>query len=171
MPPFHHSHSSCSGISQLNIFLVIINAKIKFRCYFKMVCKHPLSTPLPKDVLDLMHRTIDLVNLIYWRPIPREGTKGYEIMAELQEMKAARPQGVTGLGQEIDIKDNHGNIILTKSSVRSLARHHTQTQWLLDGDLETRKARCSALMSGHGMCLHTCSISCIFTKFWSRHQL
>jgi len=48
----------------LNVFLVVLNAEIKFRRYRRMG-----TTPkLPEDVEELMDETIKLVELIYWKP-------------------------------------------------------------------------------------------------------
>ena len=145
MPPFHHTQSNRHGISQLNVFLVIINAEIKFRRYFQMVHKVPLI-PLAEDVLSLMHCTIDLVELIYWRPLPNEGTKGYRILAEIQayrqrnERMVARQQASDTMldegNEEIDIEDDE-NVVLTHTSVRSVARQYAHVQQLLGGDIKT----------------------------------
>jgi hypothetical protein len=59
-----------------------------------MIRQHPPLTPLPADVLDLMHRTIDLVNLIYWRPVPMKGTKGYEELVKVEPLLKMKGQRV-----------------------------------------------------------------------------
>jgi hypothetical protein len=164
IPPFHHTQSSRQGINQLNVFLVIINAEIKFQHYFQMVHEDPPITPLAEDVLSLMHRTIDLVKLIYWRPLPRKGTEGYKILAEIQQAYLIN----TGLSKELDVEDND-NLVLTQTSVRTLARSYSRIEHLLDGDLEEQRDNISALMSAHCMypSLFLSSIL-LFTWFWSR---
>lgn len=53
-----------SSLLALNPFLVIINAEIKFRRYLR----HIQSQPLSADVMELINKTIKLVDLIFWRP-------------------------------------------------------------------------------------------------------
>jgi hypothetical protein len=123
----------------MNVFLVIINAEIKFRHYFKLVCEHPPSTSLPMDVLDLMRRTIELVDLIYWKPFPEEGTNGYKMLVANGRINEG-PRS-----NDIDIDDD--------DDVRTLARRHARMKQLLSADLETRKAYLSSMMNRHGTCL------------------
>ena len=69
MLPFHHSGSSHNEIKQLNVFLVTLNAEIKFQHYNLL----PLSlTPLSDGVLEIMNKTIMLVDEIYKKPILSE---------------------------------------------------------------------------------------------------
>jgi hypothetical protein len=66
---------------RLNIFLVILNAEIKFRRYLQMSARNP-SLSLPADFLSLMRRTLQLVDLLYWMSTtPTKGSPGEEIMA------------------------------------------------------------------------------------------
>jgi hypothetical protein len=140
---------------QLNVFLVVINAEIKFRHYFEMVHKYPPSTPLPEYMLSIMHKTINLVDLMYWRPSLREGTAGYEAWAQRQairqamkDLRMASPQAPlvdVGPGKIAMIED------LTQPrslSVQTLTRHHAQLEWPSDIKLQTQKAYFSAMMSG-----------------------
>ena len=74
LPPFYHVSEQRDQFERLNVFLVAINAEIKFHRYFEM--DQP-GTPLPADVINLMHLTIELVDLLYWTPVPRRrGRKG-----------------------------------------------------------------------------------------------
>ena len=50
--------------ANLNPFLVILNAEIKFRRYLRQ--QRPPPLPLPTNVMTLIHLTIELVKLIYW---------------------------------------------------------------------------------------------------------
>jgi hypothetical protein len=55
---------ACGGDAlNLNPFLVILNAEIKFRCYIQQ--RH--HTHLSPDVQQLMEKTCELVQLIYWQ--------------------------------------------------------------------------------------------------------
>jgi hypothetical protein len=76
LPTFHHAPESRSGFHHLNIFLVILNAEIKFHRYLHMISQNPPAKPLPADVLSLMHLTVELVHLLYWRPVPTKGSEG-----------------------------------------------------------------------------------------------
>src|SRR6266849_1297456 len=55
LPTFHHVGERSVTIWHLNVFLVILNAEIKFHWYLCIINQNPLSTPLPADVLNLMH--------------------------------------------------------------------------------------------------------------------
>ena len=84
LPPFRHSTDGREFAERINIFLVILNAEIKFRRYFKMIREDPPPMPLPDDVIHLMRRTADLIDLLYCRPVPTKGSKGEAIMARIQ---------------------------------------------------------------------------------------
>jgi hypothetical protein len=156
LPTFRHT-SRRRPFARLNVFLVILNAEIKFRRYFEMIRSSPPPTPLPADVLDVMRSTIILVDLIYWRPIPLKGTKGYAHLVNREPLRRE-----TGW-QRVPLYDSDDDP--TRPSVRDLARTHARVKLLLEGDLETRRANCSALMSGHGMYLHFPSISAEYHWF------
>lgn len=46
-----------------------------------MIQRLPPTTALPDDVLALMHRIIELIDLLYWAPVPKKGSKGEAILA------------------------------------------------------------------------------------------
>ncbi len=75
-PPFRHHDQSRGGFDRLNVFLVALNANIKFRRYFEEIQHDPPMTPLPDDVLGVMRHTITLIDLLYWRPVQKEGSPG-----------------------------------------------------------------------------------------------
>src|SRR5260370_29635874 len=81
-PPFHHVTESRSVPNHLNVFLIALNAEIKFRRYFGMIQPNPPIVPLPDDVLNTMSRTMELMELLYWRPVPTKGSPGEKIYAE-----------------------------------------------------------------------------------------
>jgi hypothetical protein len=56
----------------LNPFLVILNAEIKFRRYIRQ--GH--HTRLSPDVQQLMEKTCELVQLIYWQPTEATDEEG-----------------------------------------------------------------------------------------------
>jgi hypothetical protein len=76
-----HVTESRSRLDCLNVFLVILNAEIKFHRYLRMISKNPPATPLD-DVLDLMHLAVELVDPIYWKPVPTNGSQGEAVFAK-----------------------------------------------------------------------------------------
>jgi hypothetical protein len=132
-PPFHHRAKARGRDLHPNVFLVALNAEIKFRRYLKMVRANAPPAPLPDHVLALMHRTIELVDLLYWWPISTKGSSGSE-------------------EQRMD-KDKDSQIPPDSWARSRLKRHELRPTsiWPEDMDLEARKARGMALMSGHGM--------------------
>ncbi|KAF9512295.1 hypothetical protein BS47DRAFT_1372848 [Hydnum rufescens UP504] len=138
-PPFHHSMTRPCAFRS-NVFLIILNAEIKFHRYFKMIEEHPPPTPLPDDVLDLMHRTIELVNLLYWVPVPVEGSQGEAIY--LSRSMESDPMGVIKNGSSEKMEMEGAGIQPPTSPCGQ------QSRWE-DMDLEERKAYGRALMSGH----------------------
>ena len=76
LPAFHHIAKRSNSYKNLNVFLVILNAEIKFHWYLHIIDQKPPTTPLPADVLNLIHLTIELVHLLYWNPVPTKGSPG-----------------------------------------------------------------------------------------------
>ncbi|KAF8798751.1 hypothetical protein BYT27DRAFT_7246269 [Phlegmacium glaucopus] len=62
-PSFSPPHRA-TPLLPLNPFLVIINAEIKFRRYLRQA----QSKSLPDDVMELINKTVELVDLIFWKP-------------------------------------------------------------------------------------------------------
>lgn len=108
-PPFHHFIENRH--IQVNVFLVILNAQIKFRRYVEMIRLYPPETPLPEDVMKLIHRTIELVDLLYWKPVPAKGSKGEIFLAAEYAGKYASgrqgaPNGEIGPGRDEHSQSN-----------------------------------------------------------------
>src|SRR5260221_7827194 len=80
-PSFAFDYNRSRGFP-LNPFLVILNAEIKFRRYLREI---PAPT-LPDGVVELMHKTIHLVKLIYWDPVDRPGTRRAILSTEIDEV-------------------------------------------------------------------------------------
>jgi len=125
LPPFRHRAVSREGSSKPNVFLVALNAEIRFRRYLKMVEATPPPTPLPDHVLSLIDRTIELVRLIYWQATPTKGSKGERVLAQRKLAGEKEPP--------------------------SNRRRARKFQWPDDWDLEARMAYGRALMSGHDL--------------------
>jgi len=122
LPAFHHKLDRQCVSDRLNVFLVAINAEIKFRRYLQKKLDPPEKT-LPKDVLDLMHRTQELIELIYWEGKPTKGSAGEVISAELQALRGPRGKSTKG---------------------------RRELPWPKDADLQTRMAYGRALMDSYG---------------------
>lgn len=57
-----------------------------------MIQEHPPTTALPDDVLALMRRVVEPVDLLYWVPAPTKGSKGYTILADRALLKRKNPE-------------------------------------------------------------------------------
>ncbi|RDB27894.1 hypothetical protein Hypma_002215 [Hypsizygus marmoreus] len=130
LPPFRHTGLR-HPLGYPNVFLIALNAEIKFRRYFRRTQQ---SSPLPDDVVALMRRTMDLVDLIYWIPVPKKGSPGEEIVAERMGLE---------VGDTDDIQERYWSWIT--------ARHREdrqETRAFRNMDPEQRKAYVTALIAG-----------------------
>ena len=157
LPPFRHDYQNRGETQDVNIFLVAINAEIKFRRYFKMIQKQPPMTALPDDVLALMHHVIELVDLLYWVPVPTKGSKGEAILAERAALKrknpgrSGRPSRIQYASVEESLNGESGEEDPPMAATAwKLSKRSRRLDSLPYADSETRKAYGSALMSGHG---------------------
>jgi hypothetical protein len=164
LPPFRHIQQRVRP-QRLNIFLVILNAGIKFRRYLQMSTQNPYLS-LPADVLHLMHRTLQLVDLLYWVPtVPTKGSQGEKIMADTIRRRNSGREKRRGpsvlvkreFGEEMVPGDDGQGDMQADQDIKippaSLVGRRKRRRWLAGVDLETRKAYGRALMSGHGMIL------------------
>lgn len=131
-----------------------MNAEHRFRHYFDFVPPSTESTPLPEDVLSLMNRSIELVNLIYWEPTPVPGSNGKVIHDQSQvglrnEGRVARPQGPLpdiGSRQEIDMEDDDAEEDDADDDDAAPAR--LRLKWLRVADEKARRAYLSRMIAG-----------------------
>jgi len=149
LPPFHHSFEDRNAATSLNIFLVILNADIKLRCYFEMFAMAPMA-PLPDDVLALMKCTMELVDLLYWTPAP----------SKLREQVVAAPfaNRRQNLISPNPIKNHMKRVASSETGKMQDARqlllsHHKRMKWFRDMDTNSRMAYGRAVTSGHGKLL------------------
>lgn len=163
LPSFHHVSEDRGPIDRLNVFLIVINAEIKFRRYFEMVQPTP---PLPADVINLMRRTMHLVRLLYWKPVPKKGSWGAKVMAKKLAGRRKNPPRAARSDPKTTIERESSESIFQEMPIPSgshaVSSRHDRLRWLADVDLETRIAYGRALMSGHGM-LHLLSSSKPYT--------
>jgi len=159
LPTFYHTTDSRGTFERLNVFLVILSAEIKFHRYLRMISQNPPTRPLPADVLALMQLTIELVDLLYWKPVPTKGSSGEAVFAEMIKYRRRNPPRTTRPDTakiiERESRDEREIVgdeeVDNLTSSRSNLRHKRKFSWPADMDLETRKAYGRALMSGHGM--------------------
>ena len=128
-----------------------------------MIQEYPPTTPLPDDVLALMRRVVELVDLLYWAPVPTKGSKGYTIVAEralLKHEKSERAGGSSQTQGTEAVSDEEGGMegSLTPSKASKMPKRSRRLPWPADADLKTRKAYGTALLCGHGNPLLVCSI-------------
>jgi hypothetical protein len=107
-----------------------MNAEIKFRRYFTMA--QP-TTPLPADVINLMHRTMHLVGLLYWKPVPAKGSEGAKVVAQRlasrrkNPLRATRPDPAKTIESEEDDQE-----MQIPSSFHAGSSRRSRLRWLAE---------------------------------------
>jgi hypothetical protein len=121
LPTYRNVTESRSKFNRLNVFLVVLNAENKFHEYLEMISQNPPTTPLPDDVLALMHLTIELVDLLYWKPVPTKGSPGEKLFTDLSEM-------------DLEKRKAHGRLLMsvhgTLSSFFIFVTHPQSTEYV-----------------------------------------
>ncbi|KAM6495242.1 hypothetical protein JOM56_009865 [Amanita muscaria] len=125
----------CDGaglVRGVNIFLVALDAEIKFRRYYRMAQVPGQQLPdLPPHVIELMDHVIELVDLLYWQPAPAKGSKGEGILIHAEATSSKRknpPRSAKSYIERSSSKENTGEDIPTQSKslrgggVRTLRR-------------------------------------------------
>jgi hypothetical protein len=151
LPAFRHTSENRNERHHLNVFLVALNAEIRFRRYLAKIEVDPPVTPLPGDVIDLIHRTQDLIEAIYWEAKPEKGSQGDKILAEemarrrRNQARAARGDPATSSSEDIEDED------VQMSGPHGITKASWEPPWPDGADLETRMAYGRALMDGYGL--------------------
>ena len=148
-PPFSFDYSRSRDFPPPNPFLVILNAEIKFRRYLR---EFPTPTVLPGDVMELIQRTIRLVELIYWDPAARPGTLAWVIENSMKVNDIAKvPQSSAMDTGEMGMRggDNDGDPTLRARNVPNVGRRRPG----LSATLEERRDYGQYLLSGRGKLL------------------
>ena len=127
---------------------MILNAEIKFRRYLR---EAPAPAALPSDVMELINKTIKLVELIYWDPVTWPGTRA-RMLADAMEVDVSPkvPQSpATGkMGMKVDDEDNDPK--LRPRNVGNIKQRRPGPS----ATLEERRDYGQYLLSGHGKFLH-----------------
>ena len=153
LPPFRHETEDRIPDSHLNVFLVALNAEIKFREYFEMIGSHPPKISLPGWVLTLMRRTGELVQLIYWEPVAIKGSPGERILLE-RAAKRDKKKSVERRGSEdIEVGMEEDEDTRDPSPFRAASSPSSEFSWPAHMDLEARMAYGRSIMCGHGATL------------------
>jgi hypothetical protein len=126
-------------ISGVNVFLVALNAEIKFR-RFQLLAG---TFNLPADNILLVDRTKFLIDLLYWVLQATKGSRGEEILAAKSRRNAirdARPKPAPSKESSDDDMSTEEETVPSTLKFR----------YPVEADLETRKAFGRSLMCGHG---------------------
>ncbi|OBZ66139.1 hypothetical protein A0H81_13737 [Grifola frondosa] len=127
----------------------------------------PPTTPLPSDVLALMHHTMELVELLYWKPVPTKGSAGEQEVARTLQHDMTQKRNLSQSGRSGPVRSTkrgvsgeremavdeqglrmEGELDTTQFPPPGASRHQRR-EWWINTDLETRMAYGRALMSGH----------------------
>ena len=143
---------------RLNPFLVILNAEIKFR---RLLRENP-RPGLPDDVMELINKTIYLVELIYWDPVPRPNTRAWTIWEpmEVDDDPKAPQSGDTDMGEFGMRGDDEDD----DPTLRQRGGHNIRGRQHASLTLEERRDIGQNLLSGHGKFSHYLGLGC-FIKY------
>ena len=150
LPPFRHIEEKRYLPDHLNVFLVALNAEIKFRRYFEMIQLDPPTTPLPDHVLNLMHRTMELIDLVYWEPVATKGSLGEQILAKRIAHRRKNPGRYGRPNPEENIERSSGEESEMDVGKSGAPKAYRGALWPEGTDQETRMAIGRSLMCGHG---------------------
>lgn len=141
----------------MNPFLVILNAEIKFRRYLRQIEGENPDGALPPHVRNLIQKTLDLVRLLYWTPVPTPGSYGEQMVAA-RIVSRRRNKDRTGRPgssafNECDVETGEGmdQDFSTLSARRGGSRGGEPLAVFEDPDPNVRMMLGSYLMSGHGV--------------------
>ncbi|KAF8220871.1 hypothetical protein L208DRAFT_1416005 [Tricholoma matsutake] len=151
LPPFRHEHQTRPTRNRVNVFLVAINAELKFRRYFEEVLLNDRPSPLPADVHSLMQACINLIDLIYWTPKPTEGSKGHAILnqriatAQRHLHRAARPDPARMM-ESSSREDTEMEAAISSAAPETRS---ARRKWFAEASMEQRRAYGTMLMSSY----------------------
>jgi hypothetical protein len=150
LPPFRHNSAYRRRRGhRINPLLVILNAEIRFRRYLRMVEDDPPEVPLPDDVLNLMRRTMEFVDLLYWNV----GIKNKEkLQASRYDLDHCHSDihTETELERARSASDGEGDDEEPRGSYTFRSGWRRDFDWD-NADLETRRAYGTSLMFGIGI--------------------
>lgn len=160
LPPFHHETEDRGKDAHLNVFLVALNAAIQFHQYLEMVDSHPPTTPLPDRVLALMRRTIELVALLYWEPVPTKGSQSEKILSERFAKRRSQRKRAAGYdhaddtekgpSEEIGVEMEQDEDTQDPTTFRTVLSRRMKRSLPEDVDLEAQMAYGRSIVCGYG---------------------
>jgi len=141
LPPF--SFDPRTDDLPLNPFLVILNADIKFRRYLRRTQLRQLAA----DVTTLIEKTLELIDLIYWRPVATNKARSTAILRDMDVDDVSS----TSLSEEenmseLSVRDGEAAGSTTKQRNAVIARRRPD----LNGSLNERRDYMQYLLSGRG---------------------
>ena len=141
------------SVSRLNPFAVILSAGIKFRRFFRDIADSPLPEPLPAEATQLISKTMELVDLLYWKVTPRSGTPGHTIWSTRlanARRNATRQSRPGPLGELEDDVDMNGSENGNDTGGTYQGQRRSRFIFPEGASLEKRIEIAETLMSGHG---------------------
>jgi hypothetical protein len=89
-PSFHHRTATREQLDRPNVFLFAINSGMKFQRYFNTYFHN--VPELAPEVIDLMERNNELVELLYWKPNgPNLGSRSTEVTEQASSNRRNPP--------------------------------------------------------------------------------
>ena len=130
----------------LNPFLVILNADIKFRRYLRRT----QSRQLAADVTTLIEKTLELIDLIYWRPVATNKARSTAILRDMDVDDISS----TSLSEEENMSElsvRDGEAAGSRAKLRNTVIATQRPD--LNRSLEERRDYMQYLLSGRGWCI------------------
>jgi len=137
----------------LNPFLVVLCAGIKFRRFIRDIEASPPLRPLPHGVMQLVNKTIELVDLLYHEIKPRSETRGETILslrraqARRNAPRQSRPESLAESDNGIDMSGGEDGNVGNGGTYQGRTRR--EFVFPEGASLERRIEIAEALMSGH----------------------
>jgi len=153
LPPFSFTREPDEF--RLNPFLVVLCAEIKFRRFIRDIEASPPLLPLPHGVMQLVNKTMELVDLLYHEIEPRSGTRGENLLSvrraheRRNAPRQSRPQSLAESDNGIDMSGGEDGNVGNGGTYQGRTRR--KFVFPEGASLERRIEIAEALMSGHDL--------------------
>jgi hypothetical protein len=77
-----------------------------------MISQNPPTTPLPDDAIALMHLTVELVDLLYWKPLPKDPQKK-KARVSLETRQAKRRRREKFINMDLETRKAYGRALMS----------------------------------------------------------